>query len=203
MSSSERVQRIKRNSGVTMHSASTPKENVVSLQGKHIISLAVAALALPALASAQPSYGQSQPGYAQPAPAPQAQPGYDQPGPGPQDYGQDQGPAPGGQPMQGGSKHGHKAQKSVYPQFRSLEKHIRHTVREERKANTIAKRDAHKLMAQLKQIQAEEMSMYNAHGMNLPADAQAHIQGELTQLAQAVDQTRPQQAPGQPYQGRQ
>jgi hypothetical protein len=39
--------------------------------------------------------------------------------------------------------------------------------------------------------------------MNLPSDAQARIQGELTQLAQAVDQGRSQQAPGQPYQGQQ
>jgi hypothetical protein len=105
--------------------------------------------------------------------------------------------------MQGGPKTGHHAQQSVYPQFRSLEKHIKHSVHEQKKANTIAKRDAHMLMAQLKQIRAEEMSAYQAHGMNLPADVQAHIQGELTQLAQQVDQNTARQGPGQPYQGRQ
>jgi hypothetical protein len=172
------------------------KENVMSPTGKFLISLAVAALAVPAIASAQQAYGHPQ-SYGQP------QPGYDQQDSGPQGYGPDQGQQAGDQAQQGAQRRAHKPQPSVYPQFRSLEKHIRRTVHQERKANTIARQDAHRLMAQLKQIQAEEMSVYNAHGMNLPSDAQARIQGELTQLAQAVDQGRSQQAPGQPYQGQQ
>ncbi len=171
----------------------------MSPKGKFLISLAVAALAVPAMASAQQAYGQSQ----YPQSSGQPQPGYDQQNAGPQGYGPDQGPQAGDQLQQGPQRHAHKAQPSVYPQFPSLEKHIRRTVHQERKANTIAKRDAHRLMAQLKQIQAEEVSVYNTHGMNLPPEVQARIQGELTQLAQAVDQGRTQQGPGQPYQGQQ
>ena len=190
----------------------------MSPKGKMFIALAVAALAVPAMASAQqaygqpqdpqsygpPPYGQPQPGYGQPDSGPQGygqpQPGYGQPGQGPQGYGPDQGPGPGDQEMQGGSRQGRKAQLGVYPQFRSLEKHIRRTVREERRANALGPRDARNLMAQLHQIQAEEMSVYQAHGMNLPPNIQARIQGELTQLAQAVDQ-RQGQGPGPGYQG--
>ena len=86
---------------------------------------------------------------------------------------------------------------------RAWEKHIKRTVREERRANALGKRDARNLMAQLRQIQAEEASAYQAHGMNLPPNVQARIQGELTQLAQAVDQRQGQGAQGQPYQGQQ
>jgi hypothetical protein len=173
------------------------KENVMSPKGNMFIALAVAALAVPAVASAQQAYGQPQ--------DPQPQPGYTQPGAGSQGYNQDQGPGPNDQQMQHGSKKGKHTQTSVYPQFRSLEKHIKHSVHEQKKANTLAKRDAHHFMAQLHQIQAEEMSAYNAHGLNLPADAQARIQGELTQLAQAVDQGQGQapQRQGQPYRGQQ
>ena len=167
----------------------------MSPKGKFLISIAVAALAVPAMASAQQGYGQSQ--------YPQSQPGYGQQDAGPQGYGPDQGPQAGDQPQQGAQRHAHKAQPSVYPQFRSLEKHIRRTVHQERKANTIPSQDAHRLMAQLKRIQAEEMSVYNTHGMNLPPEIQARIQGELTQLAQSVDQGRVQRGQGQPYQGRQ
>lgn len=178
----------------------------MSLKGKMFIALAVAALAVPAVTSAQQAYGQPQDpqSYGQPPNSgPQGQPGYGQPGPGPEGYGQDQGSGPDDQQMQGGKRHGRNAQTSVYPQFRSLEKHIRHTVREEKKANTLAKRDAHRLMAQLKQIQSEEASVYQEHGMNLPPEIQSRIQVELTQLAQTVDQGRDQRPPGQPYQGRQ
>jgi len=184
----------------------------MSPKGKMFIALAVAALAVPAMASAQQaygqpqdqqSYGQPQPGYGQPDSGPQGygqpQPGYGQPGPGP-GYGQDQGPGPGDQQMQGGPRQGAHAQLGVYPQFRSLEKHIKRTVREERQANALGPRDARNLMAQLHQIQAEEMSAYQAHGMNLPPNIQARIQGELGQLAQAVDQR---QGQGQEYQGQQ
>ena len=41
-------------------------------------------------------------------------------------------------------------------------------------------------MAQLHQIQSEETSVYQAHGMNLPPEIQSRIQGELTQLAQQL-----------------
>lgn len=170
----------------------------MSPKGNILIALAVAALAAPAVASAQQAYGQPQESqsYGQP------QADYGPPEMGPQGYGQDQGDQ-NGQRMQGKQNHGRRAQTSVYPQFRSLERHIRRTVREERKSNTIAKRDAHRLMAQLKQIQAEEVSLYNQHGMNLPSDTQSRIQGELTQLAQAVDRSRAQQGPGQGYEGQQ
>jgi len=172
----------------------------MSPKGKIFIALAVAALAVPAMASAQqaygqpqdpqsygqPPYGQPQPGYGQPDSGPQGygqpQPGYDQQGPGPQGYGQDQGPGPGDQQMQGGPGQGRQAQLGVYPQFHGLEKHIRRAIREERRANALGPRDAHNLMAQLRQIQAEEMSLYQAHGMNLPPRIQARIQGELSQL---------------------
>ncbi len=163
----------------------------MSPKGKMFIALAVALFTLPAMASAQQAAGQPEAGYGQE-------------GPGPQEYGQDQGLGAGDQQMQGGPKQGHHAQKSVYPQFRSIEKRIRRDVRVARKADTLGKRDAHTLMAQLKQIQAEEMSVYNAHGMNLPSEAQARIQGELTQLAaQAADQIRARQGPKQSYQGQQ
>jgi hypothetical protein len=174
----------------------------MSPKGKMFTALAVAALAVPAFASAQQGYGQTQDprSYGEP------QGGYTQPGPGAQGYGQSQGdygqPTQGDQ-MRGDAKHGHKGRKSVYPQFRQMEKHIKSTVREARKSNTIASRDAHGLMNQLHQIQAEEMSMYQAHGMNLPPDAQARIEGELSQLAQAVDQGQGQQRSGQPYRGQQ
>jgi hypothetical protein len=188
------------------------KEIIVSPKGKLFMALAVAALAVPALASAQqaygpppespsygpPAYDQPPPGYGQPDAGPQ---GYGQPGPGPQGYGADQGPGPDGQAMQGGPRQGHHAQLGVYPQFRSLEKHIKRTVRQERRANALQPRDAHGLMAQLRQIQSEEMSAYQTHGMNLPANIQARIQGELTQLAQAVDARQGQGYQGQGYQG--
>jgi len=165
----------------------------MSPKGKMFIALAVAAFAVPVGASAQQSYGQpdtGQQGYGQPAP------GYDQPGPGPQDYGQDQGPGPGDQQMNHGPKQGRRAHLGVYPQFRSLERHIQRTVREERRSNALAPRDAHHLMAQLRHIQSEEASAYQTHGMNLPPQIQSRIEGELSQLAQAVDQSQ-----GQPYQG--
>jgi uncharacterized membrane protein len=174
-----------------MHWCVNNKENVMNPKGKLFIALAVALFTLPTMVSAQ--QGSDQPG-----------PDYGQQGPGPQQYGRDQSPGAGDQQMQDAPKHARHAQKSVYPQFRSIEKRIRHTVREARQGNTLGKRDAHKLMAQLKQIQTEEMSVYNAHGMNLPADAQARIQGELTQLAAQVgEQSRAQPGSGQPYQGQQ
>jgi hypothetical protein len=202
--------------GEKTHSASN-KETVMSPKGKIFIALAVAAFAVPAAASAQQgagpppqdprSYGQQQQDYGQPDPGPQGygppQPGYGQSGPTPQGYEQNQGPGPGDESMRGGQGGGHKAKTSLYPQFRSLEKHIKHTLHEARRSNTLDKRDAHRLMAQLRQIQAEEMSAYNAHGMNLPPEIEARIQGELTQLAQSVDQTQGRSPQGQPYQGRQ
>jgi len=184
----------------------------MSPKGKMFIALAVAAFAVPVGASAQQSYGQpdaGQQGYGQPPPGygqqgyGQPAPGYDQPGPGPQDYGQDQGPGPGDQQMNHGPKQGHRAHLGVYPQFRSLERHIQRTVREERRSNALAPRDAHHLMAQLHQIQSEETSVYQAHGMNLPPEIQSRIQGELSQLAQAVDQSQGRQRPDQSYQGQQ
>ena len=175
----------------------------MSPKGKMFIALAVAALAVPAAVSAQQSYGQSrdpQSYGSQPYGAPQSgQPDYDQQGPGPGSYDQGSygqgsyGQGGNGQRMQGGHGHGQHAQASVYPQFRPIEKHIKHAVKEARRSNALAPHDAHNLMAQLHQIQAEEMQAYQAHGMNLPAGEQARIQSQLTQLAQAVDQNRGQQ----------
>ena len=173
----------------------------MSPKGKMFLTFAVAALAVPAVVSAQQSYGQ-QPYGGQPyAPPPAGQPNYgqpDNPQTGPQSYGQgpyEQGPgaqAPGGPgygpPMQGDQAMSRHTQPSVYPEFRPIEKHIRHQIRMAMRSNMLAPADAHGMMAQLHRIQAEEMREYQEHGLNLPPRAQARIQGELTQLAQAVDQ---------------
>jgi len=177
----------------------------MSPKGKLFMALAVAALAVPAIAAAQ-DYGQPQnpqayggPQYGQP---PSGEPGYGQAPDGGQPYGQapygqapyGQGPAgPNGGPSQGGSGQGHRAHVSVYPQFRPIERHIRREIHEAKRSNALAPDAAHGLMAQLRHIQAQETRAYQMHGVNLPPAEQARIQGELTQLAQQVDQGRSQQ----------
>jgi hypothetical protein len=86
-----------------------------------------------------------------------------------------------------------RGQASVYPQFASLERHIKHEIREGMRDNTLMAQDAHGLRAQLRQIHAEEMREYQAHGPDLPPRDQARIGGELQQLAQSLDQRHRQQ----------
>ena len=150
----------------------------MGINSKTLLALAAAVIAVPANAAAQQAYAppQGAPSY---GPAPYASPPADQAG-----------ETPAGP---GGVEQGHRAQLGVYPQFHAMEKQIRHAVREARRSNALAPRAAHGMMAQLRQIEAEEMQIYQTHGMNLPSADQARLQSEFSQLAQAVDQTRAQQ----------
>lgn len=151
-------------------------------KNKLLLAIAVAALAVPALASAQQAGVQPQ------APQSYGATPNDHPGSTQQDIEQNTGSisSPGNEHM---ARH---APLGPYPRFHSMEKHIRRSVREARRANALAPRDAHGFMAQLRRIEAEEMQIYQTYGSNLPPAEEARLQGEFTQLSQAVDQTHSQ-----------
>ena len=142
--------------------------------------------------TAQSGYGYSQPGYAQPAPAY----GYSQPAPA---YGYTQQPSYGyrqpapayGYAGQGNyNRYRRGGTGGVYPQFRDMEQRISNEINSSVREDMIEQQDARMLMAQLRDIQAQEYREYQQHGWNLPYDDQARIQERLAQLDRQVDDTR-------------
>jgi hypothetical protein len=77
-----------------------------------------------------------------------------------------------------------------YPQFRSIEAHIRSEIQSGLRDDLIAPDDARDLMSQLRQIQYQEAREYRIHGWNLPGDDAQRIQEQLTELDRTVDETR-------------
>jgi opacity protein-like surface antigen len=146
----------------------------MTLRKMILLAAGAVALALPAAASAQ-QYDQRD--YGQQT---YSQQGYGQQGYGQRDYGQDRGDFNGGR--RGGA--------GVYPQFRSIEAHIRQEIREGLRDGVIEADDAQDLMQQLRGIQNQEMREYRVHGWNLPYDDQTRIRAQLGQLDRQVDQIR-------------
>ncbi|MDB5479975.1 MAG: hypothetical protein JWO83_1028 [Caulobacteraceae bacterium] len=77
-----------------------------------------------------------------------------------------------------------------YPEFRSLEMHIRGEIQQGLSDDTLDREGADDLLGQLQQIRYQEMSEYRAHGWNLPYDDRMRIREDLQRLDQEVDQTR-------------
>lgn len=137
-----------------------------------LITAGVAALAAPAAALAQ-QYGQP---YGD-------RPYYDQRG----EYGQPRGDYD--QPR-GDYAYGRYRSFPGYPEFRSLEMHIRGEIQQGVRDDTLDREGANDLYGQLQQIRYHEMREYRVHGWNLPWDDRMRIRDDLQRLDQEVDQTR-------------
>lgn len=151
----------------------------MTLKKLMLLTAGAATIAIPAVASAQ-AYDQQ--GYYQPN---YSQQGYGQDAYGrrdyrQRDYGQDHGDFDGARRPGSG----------IYPQFRSIEAHIRQEIREALRDDAIEPDDARDLMQQLRGIQSQEMREYRVHGWNLPYDDQVRIRAQLSRLDRQVDQTR-------------
>lgn len=145
----------------------------MKLKTLSLLASASAVIILPAVASAQSYYEQPrQRSYSQ----------YDN-GYGQRDYGR----------SSGDYYQRRRSTSGVYPQFRGIEQHIRSEIASSVRDDMIARDDAQDLLAQLRDIQNEELREYRVHGWNLPYDDQQRIQQELSQLDQLVDQTRQEQ----------
>jgi hypothetical protein len=77
-----------------------------------------------------------------------------------------------------------------YPQFRGQEAHIHDLIRESVREDMIAPDDAHELMAELRDIRAQEYREFQAHGWRLPYDDGARIHQRLAWLDHRVDEIR-------------
>ena len=133
-----------------------------------LMAASAAALIAPAAASAQPyygQYGQGSNGYGQPT------------------YGQ----------PHGDYNRGRRDRQGVYPQFRGIEQHIRSEIYDGVREDLLQRDDAQDLLAQLRDIQAQELREYRVHGWNLPYEDQTRIQQRLNELDRLVDQTRDEQ----------
>jgi hypothetical protein len=136
-----------------------------------LLAAGAAALAAPAAASAQ-QYG---------APY-DSRPYYGQSG----EYGQPRGDY--GQPR---GDYGRRARSfRGYPEFRSLEMHIRDEIQQGLRDDTLDRDGAEDLYGRLQQIRDREMREYRVHGWNLPYDDRMRIREDLQRLDQEVDQTR-------------
>lgn len=134
----------------------------MTLRTKLMAALTTATLALPAMAAAQPYYGQPfDRGY-------------------PSDY----------ERPRGDFSRGRQPGFGVYPEFRDVELHIRREIQDGVREDLIEPDDARDLMAQLRDIQGQEMGEFRVHGWSLPQDDRARIRSNLDRLDQLVDQIR-------------
>lgn len=137
-----------------------------------LLAIGAASLTLPAVAAAQqydqPYYGRPYGGYDQPEHGGSHGDYYDR------SYGRRYG-------FQG------------YPEFRSIEDHIRQEIRDSVREDMIEPDDARDLMNQLQQIRYQEQREFQVHGWRLPDDDRARIRDRLDRLDHLVDQIRDEQ----------
>jgi hypothetical protein len=77
-----------------------------------------------------------------------------------------------------------------YPEFRQIEAHIGHEIREGLERDQLDRDDAWDLFAQLRQIRLREQQEFQAHGWDLPDDDRADLRSALDRLDHLVDTTR-------------
>src|SRR5258708_5070211 len=77
-----------------------------------------------------------------------------------------------------------------YPEFRSLEMHIRGEIHQGLLDDTLDRDGANDLLAQLQQVRYDEAREFRAHGWNLPWDDRARIRDELPRLDEQRAPTR-------------
>ena len=83
-----------------------------------------------------------------------------------------------------------RAGSGTYPQFKSIEAHIRQEIHEALRDDVLEPDDARDLMQQLRGIQFQELREYRVHGWNLPYDDQVRLRAQLSRLDRQVDETR-------------
>jgi hypothetical protein len=77
-----------------------------------------------------------------------------------------------------------------YPEFRQIEAHIGHEIREGLERDQLDPEDARDLFAQLRQIRMREQQEFRTHGWDLPNDDREHFRDALDRLDHLVDTTR-------------
>jgi len=134
----------------------------MSHRSKLMAALGASILAFPAIATAQAYYGQQ----------------YD--GRYPSEY----------ERPRGDFSRGRQDSFGVYPEFRDVELHIRREIQDGVREDFIEPDDARDLMAQLRDIQGQELREFRVHGWGLPQDDKARIRSDLDRLDRLVDQIR-------------
>jgi|GEM_PF-3347271 len=161
-----------------------------------MLAIGAALLAAPLASNAQSSYGQSSYGQSQYGQPYSGQNQYSQPYNGQNQYGQSGYDRRSYNGYDNGDRGDYGRRRSTYgsyPQFRGIEQHIRSEIQSGLREDQLEPDDARDLLNQLRQIQSQEAREFRVHGWNLPADDQARIREQLSQLDSTVDQTRQEQ----------